>query len=486
MTDTAGRPDQTRILAVIALAMFMASLDTSIVNIALPTITDAFDTDIGMVSWVVMAYLLVLTGLMLACGRLGDLKGFRRVFIAGFAIFTLGSLLCGFATSVYHLIAFRILQGIGAAAIEAIAPALIAATLPEDRRGWALGIMMTAVSVAIAAGPILGGFLTAYLGWQWVFFVNVPFGIAGTALAIRSLPPDVIPQGRGRFDTPGAALILPALATLLFPLNLGLYAGWTSPLVAGSLLASAILFLLFLRHERRCASPLVDLSLFRSRNFLAGNIAGMLLLMAFAGSEFLLPFYLQMIRGLSTEAAGLLLAVPAIALILAGPAAGKVADRSGSRGLMIGAALLSAATLLLLSRMDAATGLPVIILALALEGIAVGLFMPPAMSLVLGSGGRAEGGIASGVMMTLRNGGAVLGIALLGTLGMGRTAGAWAGPDPAPALLIPGFQAAFLAGMVICLAVAAVSAVVREHLPGPAAPAGLPVQDCNPYEQGRS
>ncbi len=185
------------------------------------------------------------SGLMLACGRLGDIRGFRRVFIAGFAVFTAGSLLCGLATSIGLLIAFRVVQGIGAAAIEAIAPAMITVCLPAEKRGWALEILMTILSVAIAAGPILGGFITEYLSWHWVFFINVPIGIVAVALAIRYLPQDVVPASGGRFDTAGAVLILLALGTLLFPLNQGLYLGWTSPVVIGSSVASLLFFTLF-------------------------------------------------------------------------------------------------------------------------------------------------------------------------------------------------------------------------------------------------
>jgi EmrB/QacA subfamily drug resistance transporter len=319
MPDTPAPANQTIVISIIAFALFMATLDTSIVNIALPTIAASFNTDMGSVSWVVMAYLLVLSGLMLACGRLGDMKGFRRVFIAGFGIFTLGSLLCGLAGSVGLLIVFRLVQGVGAAAIEAMAPAMITISFPEGKRGWALGILMMVVSVAIAAGPVLGGYITEFLGWNWVFFVNVPIGIFAVVLAARYLPQDVLTGSPNRFDTFGAALFLVAFATLLFPLNQGFYAGWTSPLIVGSFLASLFFFSLFICHERRCKSPLIDLGLFSVPNYLRGNVAGMLLLLAFAGSEFLLPFYFENIRGISTEIVGILLAVPAAALIVSGP-----------------------------------------------------------------------------------------------------------------------------------------------------------------------
>jgi EmrB/QacA subfamily drug resistance transporter len=466
MTDVQVTGEQKIILTIIAFAFFMACLDTSIVNISLPTIADAFDIDLGAVSWVVMAYLLVISGLMLAVGRLGDLKGFRKVFIAGFALFTIGSLLCGLATCIELLVAFRVIQGIGAAAIEAIAPAMIALCLPAEKRGWALGIMMTVASVAIAAGPVLGGYLTEFLGWYWVFLINVPVGILAVVLAIRYLPPDAAPQQAGRFDIAGAALILVALACLLFSLNQGLYLGWTSPAILGSFVLSLIFFCIFFAHERRCESPLVDLRLFSSRNYLWGNIAGMLVLLAFAGSDFLLPFYFELVHGISTEIAGILLAVPAVTLMLSGPVAGRLSDRYGSRRLMIAGAFFTGATLFFFSRFDASTGMPTLLAALAVYGFAIGVFMPPNMSLILGSGRKESEGVASGVMMTLRNVGAVLGIAILGTVATHSILTGMGGhytENATPALLVPGFHAAFLGGMIACLIVVVISVFIREE-----------------------
>ncbi|NMB78067.1 MAG: MFS transporter, partial [Methanomicrobiales archaeon] len=412
-----------------------------------------------------MAYLLVLSGLMLACGRLGDLTGFTRIFIAGFALFSLGSLLCGLAPTITLLVAARVVQGIGAAAITAIALAMIAVCLPADKRGWALGVLMTIVSVAIAAGPILGGFITEFLGWHWIFFVNVPVGIAAIILAIRYLPQDIVPAQSGRFDTAGAVLILAALATLLFPVSQGLYLGWTSPFVLFCLSASLLLLIILIIHERRSRSPLIELSLFTVPNFVTGNAGSMLIILAFAGSEFLLPFYFELVRGISTETVGLLLAVPAVFLMLAGPVAGKFSDRYGCRGLMIGSAALCAITMFLFSRFDSSTGFPVIVATLALEGIAIGLFVPPNMSLILGSARKEAGGVASGVMMTLRTSGAMLGIALLGTIAMSgflRAASGSVIQAPVPDQLVPGFQVAYLVGAAVCIIVVVASLMVKE------------------------
>ena len=471
MTGMQDSANPNILLTIIGFAVFMATLDTSIINISLPTIAASFGTDMASVSWIVMAYLLVLSGLMLACGKLGDLHGFRRVFIAGLVLFSLGSLLCGFAWNLGLLVAFRVLQGTGAAAIGAIAPAMITVCLPAGKRGWALGILMTIVSVAIASGPILGGFITEYLGWNWVFFVNVPVGIVAVILATRYLPDDSRPVTSGRFDTAGAVLALLALFALLCPLNFGLYLGWTSPVVAGMFALSVLLFGIFVIHEQRCECPLVDLRIFSSRNFLLGNVAGMLVLLAFAGSEFLLPFYFETVRGISTEVAGMLLAIPAITLMLAGPVAGTISDRHGPGGLMTAAALLSAATLYLFSWFGDTTAIPFIIVALVLEGLSVGLFMPPDMSLIMGSGSRESGGVASGVMMMLRNVGAMFGVAILGTIAMQGIPAAGPGTGmPVPGSGHPeyGIHAAFFFAAIVCLLVAAISWTVRQQKTSPA------------------
>jgi DHA2 family metal-tetracycline-proton antiporter-like MFS transporter len=456
--------DQKFILAIIACAAFMATLDSTIVNISLPTMAGWFHTDIGVVSWVVMAYLLVLSGLMLSCGRLGDIHGFRRVFLIGFAVFSLSSLFCGLSGSISLLIFFRILQGAGAAAVQALTPAMIARYLPEENRGWAFGILMTVVSLGIAGGPVLGGYITEFLGWHWIFFINVPIGILGLLFSFRFLPQDTLPENAARFDSAGAVLILLSLATLLFPLNQGLYHGWTSPVVIGSFLISILFWILFFMHERRFESPLIDMSLFTSRTYLLGNIAGMLIILSFAGTEFLLPFYFENIHGFSTDSTGILLAVPAAALMVAGPVAGRVSDRSGSRWIMAGAALIASLALFLYSLLSPASVLPFIIITLIIEGCAVGLFMPPNMSLILGSVEEERGGVASSVMMTLRNAGGMLGIALFGTIAMQfilmHGAEGYTGITPEP--MMNGFSTAFLSGAAFCIIAAILSGIITK------------------------
>jgi len=440
----------------------MASLDSTIVNISLPTIAEYFAVDIGQISWVAMAYLFVLAGCLLVFGKLGDMKGFRRVFIAGFVLFTAGSLLCGLSATIGQLISFRVVQGIGAAAVDALAPAMIVIYLSAEKRCRALGILATIVSIGIAAGPILGGFITEYTSWHWIFFINIPVGIVAILLATKFLPADRAPSAETRFDIAGGALILLALTTLLYPLNRGLELGWTSPFILGCFAGSVLLWVLFVYHERRCPYPLVDLSLFTRRNFMLGNLASLLLILVFNGVEFLLPFFFEGVQGLSTETAGLLLAVPAVALMVAGPVAGVLSDRFGSRALTTGAALLTGGTLYLFAIFVRTTALSFIILALAIDGIAMGLFFPPNMSQILGSGGDKDHGVASGVMMTVRNIGSVFGVAIFGTIVVQVIIGIMGRENLTHltlGLLTSGFHVAFLFGVVICIVAAIVSAL---------------------------
>lgn len=236
MHATLSARDQRLVLGIIAVAAFMASLDSTIVNISLPGIAESFGADIGLISWVVLAYLLTLAGFLLILGRLADLYGFKRVFIIGFALFTFGSLACGLSMTVGHLIAFRALQGIGGAALDALAPAMIVLYLPKESRGRVIGILATVVSLGIAAGPILGGFITEYSSWHWIFFINVPIGIAAVVLAFWLLPEDTLQPATGGFDYAGSILIITALVSMLYPLNRGLEFGWTSPIIIGSFL----------------------------------------------------------------------------------------------------------------------------------------------------------------------------------------------------------------------------------------------------------
>ena len=275
-------------------------------------------------------------------------------------------------------------------------------------------------------------------------------------------------------------LIFSALATLLYPLNQGLSQGWASPPILGSIVVSAVLWCLFLLQEQRCPYRLVDLALFRNRNFNLGNAAALLLMLSYAGAEFLLPFFFEDVHGYAPAVAGLLLAVPAVALMVAGPIAGSMADRYGSWAITTCAALLAAGSFVLMGMFTVTTSPVFIIATLALLGIATGLFFPPNMVQILGEGAVEGEGVASSVMMTLRNLGSVVGVALFGTIVVMVIVAAYPGVTEATAgelpigIFVAGFRAAFISGAVLSLAAAILSGLIGRQARPAAQEAGSP------------
>lgn len=421
-TGTTILQDPTRqrlLLVLVSIAGFMGSLDTTIVNISLPTISEYFDTSIPIVSWVSMAYLLTLSATLIAFGRLADIRGYRKVYLWGFAIFTIGSLSCGMLSStITALIGFRVVQAIGAAMLQAIGGAMITMYLPAQNRGKALGIMTTFISVGVAAGPVLGGFLSQYLSWHWIFLINIPVGVVAILLGTVAIPsdnPDAV-SSKCHFDAAGAGILFAALGTLIFAINMGKVIGWTSPLIIGCAVATVIFFVVFVIWERRCEDPLINLHFFSNRDYTFANFAALLAMLLVTGSSFILPFYLEYGKGLQTDMAGLMLIIPAVALMVMGPVAGRLSDRIGSRRLCLAAAVCYVAAYLLYSVMTPSTGYLHIILALALMGTAAGLFIPPNFSMILGFSPHGSEGVVSSIAMTMRNIGSVLAVALFGTI----------------------------------------------------------------------
>lgn len=456
---------QHSVLLIVSLGAFMVSIDATIVNIALPGIAQSFGIDMGLVSWVVMVYLLILTSSLTIAGKLGDIKGFRYVFSAGCMIFIAGSVFCGISTTFGQLICFRALQGIGAAALFAIGPAMLTEYLPAQKRGWALGIMTTLVSVGVATGPILGGFITEYASWNLIFFVNLPVGIVVLFASLSTLPSDSLKAAPAEFDLVGAVLIFFALLMFLFPVNRGLMLGWTSPVIVGTFVVSLVLFSLFFVRQHYCRHPIINMRIFKNRAFLAGNIIAFLMTLVINGAEFLFPFFFENVQGLSSGATGLLLAVPAVTLMVTGPFAGSLSDRYGPRILSVIALSLACVTFVMFSMFDASTAFPFIIAALALEGIAVGLYSSPNMNQILSAGSGDDKGLSSSVMMTIRHFSSALGVAIFGSAVLRivfRTSSAKGVVlDSVPAQqLVVGFQEVFQLGAILVFAALVLAAVM--------------------------
>ena len=439
------------VLSAVAMGIFLATIDGSIVNVALPTLSTALGADFATVQWVVLSYLLTITTLLAVVGRLADMYGRKRLYNSGFVVFTIGSLLCGLSPSVGWLIGFRVLQGIGAALILALGLALVTEAFPPQERGRALGIAGSIVSIGIVTGPTLGGVIIENLSWHWIFFVNVPIGILGTYLVWRNIPATRPPGGQA-FDFGGAATLCLGLLGILLGLTTGQQAGFTSPQALG-LFAFGIFFLLALVYiQRRHPQPIIDPVLFRNRLFTINLITGLLVFIGL-GSGVLIPFYLETVLGYNVQQVGLLLAVVPIALGIVSPISGVLSDRMGSRPISALGLAVTMLGYLGLSTLSTETTAVGFMLRYGLIGIGVGLFQSPNNSAMMGTAPRERLGVASGLLAMTRNLGQTVGIAVLGALWAGLVFGAAGGPVAGGATAAPpAAQAVGLAGVSLVIA----------------------------------
>ncbi len=467
------------VMIAIAMGIFLGTIDGSIVNAALPTLAEELDTTFSAVQWVVLGYLLTLATLTLGIGRLGDMVGKKPIYTAGFALFTVGSVLCGLAPSIGFLIAFRLVQGVGAAMIFALGFAILTEAFPPQERGKALGIGGSIVSVGIALGPAVGGLIIDALSWRWIFLVNLPVGIVGVWTA-RQFIPAVVPPGGERFDFKGAAAFFVLLLSVMLGLTLAQDMGFSHPAVVALLAVFVVGVVVFIGTERRVPQPMLDLSLFRNRLLSVNLITGWLSFVGIAGLLVLMPFYLQDVLGYDARTMGQLLAVASIALGVTAPLSGALSDKIGPRPvLVLGLAVL------VLGYLGAATldlgtsGLRYVLVTLPI-GIGMGIFQSPNNSAVMGSVPPERLGVTSGMLSITRITGQISGIAILATVWSTRVSAAGGGGDPTEAARVhqvAGLRDTMLvvAGlMALALALAAYGLVheVRErrnavHTPAP-------------------
>jgi EmrB/QacA subfamily drug resistance transporter len=409
------------VMAAVAMGVFLSTIDGSIVNVALPTLIDAFGTDFAVVQWVVLAYLLVVTTLMLSIGRLGDMIGKKPIYIAGFVIFTTGSVLCGLSPTITWLISFRVLQAIGAAMMMALGTAIVTEAFPRSERGKALGISGSMVSIGIVVGPVLGGLLIGALSWHWIFFVNLPVGIVGTWMVIRFVP-DFRPAGGQRFDLWGAGLLFFSLMALLIALTLGQERGFARPDVLALFATWLVLLALFIAVEWKTRQPMIDLGLFRSTLFDVNLITGFAMFVAMAGTTILMPFYLEGVLGYSPSSVGFLLSIVPIALGITAPISGILSDRVGTRPIAAIGLLLMLGGFYAVSTLTLKTTALGYVLRFLPVGIGLGVFQSPNNSAVMGAVPRNRLGVASGLLSVTRTMGQTTGIAVLGALWASRVA----------------------------------------------------------------
>jgi EmrB/QacA subfamily drug resistance transporter len=394
----------------------MATIDASIVNISLPVLAHHFGQPLGgAIEWVVIAYLVVVAALLLTAGRLSDVFGKRTLWAAGLAFFTATSALCGAAPSLGFLVASRALQGVGAAAVMAVSPAMLVGAFPPAQRGRALGLNALVVGIGISLGPTLGGVIAQELGWRLIFYVNVPLGVVGVIASTLFLPRDRL-AGARRIDVTGAALLAVGLGGLTATLSFGSDVGWTSPMQIGGDVITALAFIAFVRHVATVPEAIVDRRLFANRTFSVASVSLLLSFIATSGVPVLLPFYLLHVRGWSTARAGVLLTPLPLTVALTSPLSGALADRVGTRSLSAAGMFIASVGLALLTWIDDRTSVSRLVLILAIVGAGQAIFRPPNNSALMGSVGRDQQGAAAGVLATARVVGQSVGVAGTGAL----------------------------------------------------------------------
>ncbi len=418
-------------VAAVCVGAFMGQLDASIVTVALPTLQHTFDASVGAVTWVGLSYLLVLVATVTAIGRFADMWGRKLLYVYGFVIFTLASVLCGLAPGLGALCGFRALQAVGAAMLQANSLAIIVLVMPGRSLGKAIGLQGAAQALGLALGPSVGGLLLAAGGWRLIFFVNVPFGLFGVVAAILLVPRSRDLMARVRFDWTGLGIFFPAVVALLSAISFGAEVGWGSMLIVGLFVVAATLGVLFIVHERRDKDPMLDLGLFRNARFSTGIASGLGAYLVMFGVLLLVPFYLERGQGLGTARSGLELMAMPLAFGVVAPFAGRLADRLGARPLTVTGMAVVAGSLAVMGAVRPSTAW--FLALLAAVGIGMGLFTSPNNASIMGAAPGQQAGMASGVLNMTRGIGTALGLAVTGTIfvGAGGDAGSAAGAQHA-------------------------------------------------------
>ena len=459
---TTAFPSKWLVFALVAAGVFMSTLDSSIVNIALPAIMDDFQVTLALIEWVPMIYLLTVSSLLLTFGRLSDIRGRRLVYCSGFIIFSAGSLLCGLAGGATGLIAARSLQGAGAAMLMACSQALVVDAFPLSERGRILGMVGMVVAAGLTTGPALGGLLLEHFPWRVIFYINVPIGIVVTIAALRILPRKPATRHHAPLDWTGALLLVICFSAFITGLSHFHQWGATSIKLglAVFLFLSSAAALAWV--ETHSAHPIFTPSLLRIRLFVFSVMAAVVVFISLFFITFLMPFYMVHPLAFSMNHVGLTMMIPFVLLFFCAPIAGALSDRMGSRLLCTAGMALMAVALFLLSRLTAQATTLDMAWRLALDGIGIAVFISPNSAAAMSAVPPQHRGIASGSVATARNLGMVIGVAAAGLIFNNTFRHLNGGHDLkryTPALA-PAFMAAFRQAMLAGAAVAAVGILV--------------------------
>jgi EmrB/QacA subfamily drug resistance transporter len=449
------------VAAVFVCGMFIDILDTTIVNVALPDLGREFHASTASIEWIVLGYLLSLALWIPASGWIGDRFGTRRVFLFALAMFTFASALCGQAQSLSELVAFRVLQGIGGGMLVPVGTAMLFRAFPPIERARASTVLMVPTVLAPALGPVLGGWLVTDVSWRWIFYVNLPVGVVAFAIGFLYLREER--EGiAGRFDVPGFLLSGTGLALVLYALTQGPEKGWTAPQVVLSASIGLVLFALLVVVETRTPEPLLALRLFRERMFRNATVVLTLTSGSFIGVIFLMPLYLQNLRGFTPLQSGLATFPQAIGVIVSSQLVGRLYHSVGPRRLIVFGMLGMAAATLPLAFVGLDTSLWDIRVIMFVRGICMAFAFVPMQAATYANIAPVDTGRASAIYSTQRQVAAALGVALLGTVLISRVNAANAGVTDPQALArgaLSGYHVAFLVGAVL-VALAALSGLL--------------------------
>jgi len=456
------------VLVVCSVGTFMATLDASIVNVAMPTITSGFGVDLSLAQWIVSAYLLVISSLLPVFGRAGDMYGPRRVYTTGFLLFAVSSAVCGLAHTIYALIAARVFQAVGASMLMANGPGIVARAFPPELRGRALGTMGSVVALGSMTGPSLGGLLVGILGWEAIFLVNIPIGIAGFLLGRTILSPGDR-RHEESFDIAGAILFPLGMSSLLIVLSHGGEWGWGSTVTVCGMVVALLSFALFRWVEGRVEHPMLDLALFRIWPFLAGNLSGLFSFMALFSNAILMPFYLSTIMQLTPAQIGLLITPFPLVMAVAAPTSGYLSEKISPVILTTGGLIITAASLFFLSTLGVGASIWQIIGAQAALGLGNGLFQAPNNNSVMSSVARQKMGVAGSVCALVRNLGMVTGTAVAVSVFENQRRYAMSnlaqpGMEQSVAAFLSGYHMALLIGASFAVLAAVISLNRRGHV----------------------
>jgi len=403
-------------LGAMCFALFMVMLDNTVTNVALPSIQRDFDASLSALEWTINAYTLTFAVLLVTGGRLGDIFGRRRVFLIGVGIFAFASFTIGFAPSDGFLVASRAVQGVGAALMMPGTLSIISHAFPPRERGKAIGIWAGVSAIALAIGPLVGGWLTEDVSWRAIFFLNVPVAVGAIAITLFAAEESRDETVDRRLDYPGIAALTTGLTALVLALVEGNAWGWGSAGIVGLFALAVAALAAFAAIERRSPAPIVDFAFFRSRQFVGANTVAFLVTFSMFAMFFFLALYMQNILGYSPLETGVRFLPTTLIVMAAGPIAGRLSDRIGPRGLITGGLVLIAAALYWQSRIQVDTSFGYLVPAFIVMGAGIGLVMSPMSAAVMNAVDRSKAGVASGTLSMFRMVGGTFGVAALGAL----------------------------------------------------------------------